>query len=132
MSETAQTAPRRTLGKIVDEMYKLKQERAEIDKKSRDLRALIVELDAEILARMDDEDMETSAGRAATARRSELVVPIIEDFDAFEKHVIENEALYLLERRPAAAPFRELLQQGEEVPGLRPFTKVSISLTKKS
>ena len=132
MSDTAQTAPRRTLGKIVDEMYALKQERADVDKKSRDLRARIVELDAEVLSKMDEEDMETSAGKTATARRSELVIPVIEDFDAFEKYMIETGSLYLLERRPSAASYRELLAQGEEVPGLRPFTQVKISLTKKS
>jgi hypothetical protein len=132
MSDTAQTAPRRTLGKIVDELYAIKQERAKLAKQIKDLSARIVELDAEILAKMDEEDMETSAGKTATARRSELTVPVIEDFDLFEQYMIETGSLYLLERRPSAASYRELLAQGEEVPGLRPFTQVKISLTKKS
>jgi hypothetical protein len=112
-------------------MYSLKQEKSEIDKTSKEIKSRIDDLEAQLLQRLNDEETDTSSGRTATARRTELTLPIIEDWEEFEAYIKENDAIYMLGRRPSAAAFREILQQGEEVPGLRPFTKTSISLTKK-
>jgi hypothetical protein len=132
MSTTAQTAPALTIGKIIDEMYALKAEKKELESSIKDIKSDIDLLESQLLHRLEEEDTDTSAGKQATARRTELVLPVIEDWDAFEAYIKETDSLYLLGKRVLATGFRELLQQGEEVPGLRPYTKVSISLRKKS
>jgi len=42
----------------------------------------------------------------------------------------ENDALFLLQRRPAAAAYRELLESGQTIPGVEPYTQRQIGLRK--
>jgi hypothetical protein len=132
MTEQPQAAPKLSIGKMVDEMYALRNQKLELNKKAKEINARIEELQSLVLERMEGEDMEVSAGQDATARRAKTIVPVVQDWTAFEKYIMDNDALYMLERRCASNSFRELNAQGVEVPGVRPFTKIAISLTKKS
>jgi len=58
-------------------------------------------------------------------------VPNVVDWEAYYAYIRDNEAFYLLERRPATTAWREECQLlAGVVPGTEPFTRVSISLTK--
>jgi len=132
MTEQPPAAPKLSLGKMVDEMYALRNQKLDLNKQVKDINARISDLQELVLDRMDGEDMEVSAGHDATARRATTIVPVVQDWTAFEKYIMDNDALYMLERRCASNSFRELNAQGVEIPGVKPFNRVTISLTKKS
>jgi|LWDU01.1.fsa_nt_gi hypothetical protein len=131
MPEQPQTAPT-SLGKLIDKMYNLRNEKLIYVNKVKDLTNEMEELQSIILQRMEMEDMEMGSGSLATVRRSESIVPSVQSWDEFENYILKNDALYLLERRPASGSFRELNAQGITIPGVTPFTKIKISLTKKA
>lgn len=127
LNEQPQTA---TLGKLIDRMLELRDQRSEISKQDKALKEEFDQLEDLVLAKLREQDAVKGSSTHGTATISEITVPTIENWDSFESYIYDNKAFYLLERRPSGAAFRELYQQGEEIPGLKPFTKYSISLRK--
>jgi hypothetical protein len=117
-----------TTGSIIDRMLEIRTRCSELNKEVRALGEEKNDLESILLRRLQADDAIQAKSLLASATISEITVPSIEDWDAFEKWVIEENALYMLEKRPSGGAFRELIQQGESVPGLKPITKTSISL----
>jgi len=125
------TAPDLPLGKIIDKMLELRDERKRFDDQSKQLKKEYDELEIALIDRLDNEETIQGKSKHATATITELIVPQIEDWESFERYILDNNALYMMERRPAGAIFRELQGQGETIPGIKPFTKRSISLRRQ-
>jgi sarcosine oxidase delta subunit len=58
--------------------------------------------------------------------------PSVTDWDAFYKFIHENKYFHLLERRPHTAGCRELFQMRGAIPGVVPFVKRVVRVTKLS
>lgn len=132
LNEKPQTEPQvtipKSLGEMINEMIDIRDQRSEIAKQDKALKEQFDALEQFVLAKLREQDTIKGSSSKGTATISELTVPTIENWEAFESYIYENHAFYLLEKRPSGAAFRELYQQGEEIPGLKPFTKYSISL----
>jgi hypothetical protein len=59
---------------------------------------------------------------------SEQVVGNVDDWDQLYDYITTNSAFHLLQRRLGNAAYKEILDSGETVPGVAPFTKRSINL----
>lgn len=121
-------APEMTIGKIIDEMLVLRDKRREIEKDAKELKDQYEALETVLLSRMHSQDSRQTRSSTATATVSENIVPTVRDWDAFEQYIKENNALYMLQRRPSTTAFRELHMQGEVIPGVEPYKEISISL----
>lgn len=95
----------------------LKTVKAELDEKSNQMR--------EYLA---DNAMDRAAIAGLTFSVTTETVPSVTDWNAFGEYIQQNNALYLLQRRPAAAAYRELLDEGVEIPGVEPFEKPKLNI----
>ena len=126
--DPSSTIPVPSLGKLIDRMIELRDQRSEISKQDKLLKEEFDALEEQVLFKLREQDTRKGSSLKGTATISEITIPTIDDWTAFETYIYENNALYMLEKRPAGAAFRELIAQGEEVPGLKPFTKYSISL----
>lgn len=111
-------------------MVDIREEKRRIKAREKELNDEWRSLELEALIRLDDQGMEKASTKRATISIGENILPQVVDWDAFGEHIIENDALYLLQRRPAAAAYRELLGSGETVPGVEPYTQRSINLRK--
>jgi len=105
---------------------RIKKKNAEADelKASRDE----VELELiELLSKMGIQRLNNGAYTASLATR---VVPTVTDWDEFYKFIRQEDALYMLERRPSATAYRDMLdaRAGQSVPGVEPYEKKTISL----
>jgi len=120
-----------TLGDKINELYELRERKRELNKELQEINELFAQLEGEVLAEMDEQGIQLTRGSRASVSVSEQVVPTVEDWDAFYEYVERNQALYLLERRVAAAAWREeMTATGEPIPGTAPFTRRSLNLRK--
>lgn len=126
---TPQKQPQ-SLGSMIDELDELRDRKRELNAELKDIEATMKALEQEIINELDSQGLKFGGGSKARATISETEVPTVVDWDAFYDYVIENKAPYLFERRVAAAPWRELHEAGEAIPGTEPFTKRSLSLRK--
>ncbi len=116
---------------LIEKLFGLK---AIIDELNRELgnhKEAYDQLCAEVLQGLDENGLDkASLTGFGTVSRKEEVVPSVKDWDSFYKYIAENEAWYLMQRRPAANACREQWATGEEIPGVEPFTQFKLSVTK--
>jgi hypothetical protein len=130
MSEQEQKQPL-TTAQIVQRMVEIRDERRKIGAVDKELIDEYKPLELELIIRLDEQGMEKASTSHGTASITETVLPQVVDWDAFYEWIKENDAFYMLQKRPAAAAYRELQDSGEEVAGLVPYTQRSIGLRKK-
>lgn len=85
-----------------------------------------------LIAAMDAAGTETVKNEHGTFGRTEAIMPVAKDWEAIHDYVRENDAFHLLYRKLLATTYRELLDAGEEIPGVESYTNVSISVRKPS
>ena len=130
MSVAAVVGEPQTIGSLIDQLFELRERKRALDAQLKDIKAEMAEIEQQILERMSEQDLSQTRGRFATATRTESVVPTVKDWDRFYEYIRRHDALYLLERRPAVAAWRELYESGELPDGTEPFTKYGLSLRK--
>lgn len=118
------------LGSKIDQLYQLREEYRELNRKIKEIKQSMSELESTIIEDMDNMELKMTRVGRASATISEVTVPTVEDWDAAYQYIIENEAPHLLERRVASTAWRELYEAGELVPGTKPFVRRTLSLRK--
>lgn len=120
-----------TTAEIVEKMVAIRDERRRISARDEELIEAWRSLELELMTRLDEQGMETASTKAGTAGINETTLPQVVDWDAFYDHIRETDSFYLLQKRVAASAYREILESGDEVPGLEPYVQRSIGLRKK-
>ena len=115
----------------IDKIYMLREQKRGLEAQIKEVNARIEAENNELMRTLDDVGTPTARGELASATITETLVPKIEDWGQVEDYVLEHDAVYLLHRRVSAGPWKELLDTGEQVPGIVPFTKRAISLRKR-
>lgn len=128
MSE--ENSPIRPTSDIIEALVNCRDERRRIADRDKELIDIWRGLESELLTRLDDQGMLQGKTTAGTATITTTIQPVVTDWDALHEHIKETGDFYLLQKRPAAAAFRELHQSGEKIPGMEAFEKRTISLRK--
>jgi len=115
---------------IIAQMSANRDEKRRIKEREKELNDKWRALEMELLTRLDEQGMLKASTTIGTASIVETVVPQVVDWDAVFEHIKETGDFYLLQKRPAAAAFRELHSSGQVIPGMEAYTKRSISLRK--
>ena len=119
-----------SLGTKIDALYEVREQKRRIKKELDEVTEQYNELEQEIMGLLESEDITLSRGSLASASISVSDVPTVNDWDQFHQYILDNNALYMLERRAAVGPWRELYQGGTVVPGTEPFEKKKLNLRK--
>jgi len=124
MSETA-------LGSLIDEMHDIRERRRELAKEEKQLGQEYEALQASLIASLEATGMTSGASDIASAAIKVTEVANVQDWEVFHKWLRKTNRLYMLERRPAQAAFREFLEASrghKPPPGVVTFEKTTISL----
>lgn len=120
-----------TLGACVDLFYELRSKRLALEKDAKELAQQQAALEEHMLQTFDKQDMDGCKGKTATASVTRSVVPTVTDWGAFTAYIMEQKAADLLQRRPSVEACRARWEAGEAIPGVEPFNKVGLSVTKR-
>lgn len=120
-----------TTAELITQMVAVRDERRKISSRDKELVEDWRSLELTLLTRLDEQGMEKATAGAGTVSINETILPQVEDWDAFYAYMVETDSLHLLQRRPAAAAFREMNDSGQTIPGVSPYTQRSIGLRKK-
>lgn len=128
MSEN--TSPPVPTSVIIAKLVEVRDEKRRIKEREKELIEEWRSLEMELLVRLDEQGMKKASTNDGTASITEVVLPQVTDWDEVYEHIKETGDFYLLQKRPAAAAFRELNDSGQKIPGMDAYTKRSISLRK--
>lgn len=118
------------IGQSIDALYNLREEKRELNRQIKDIDEKYSHIEANLIQMLQDQEMDTGKSKLASATISTSIVPNVDDWEAFYEFIVETNQPFLLERRPSVTAYRDLLQAGEEVPGVTPFQKISLALRK--
>ena len=117
-------------GDIISRMVSCRDERRRISGRDKELISEWRSLELELLTRLDSQGMKQASTDDGTATITKTTLPNVVDWDALWEHIVDTRAFHLLQRRPAAAAFRELNSSGEKIPGIDAYEQRTISLRK--
>jgi hypothetical protein len=121
----------KTLGACVDHLYKLREQRLAAQKKVDETKGVEEALKNHILTNFQQADVEGARGKLASASVQRRVVADVQDWEALHKWVAKNDAWDMLQKRVNDTAYRARLDENVEVPGIEPYTVVSLSITKR-
>ena len=111
-----------TMNSIIDERAMIKAQMDGLNKRLKEFREALDQVDRLLLKKMDDEGLSRTANSMASVSINEDIVPDVTDWDKLYEHVQETGDFSLIQRRVSSTAYRELLKLGEQVPGLESRT----------
>lgn len=119
-----------TIGKQIDALWKLREDKREIESKLKALEEKIKAQTDQLMVALDAGGMAKATGSKASVSIAEAIVPQVVDWDKYYEYIHKKKAYYLLERRPAAAAWREAVDanKGKPLPGTEAFTRRTLSI----
>lgn len=124
-----------TLGSLADQRWALKQKKTAADKVVKDIEADIKALEEQIIEQLDSQDTRKAEGKLCSISINSSVQPSTENWDDFIQFIAAGKRndktayLHLVQRRVSVEAWRELLALGINVPGIKPFTARTLSVT---
>jgi hypothetical protein len=126
------TTTKQRLDDLATERDRLREAKRELETQVKDLDAQLAGNETDIIDIADEMGLDRFAVGKLTFSISSNVVGNVEDWDAVHAYIKENDAFYLLQRRLSNAPYKEILDSGESLPGVVPFTKRSLNMRKSA
>jgi hypothetical protein len=128
MHAVTQQAPE-TVGGLIDELFLLREQRRKLAETDKNLRDQYAELEASLIAALDQQEATQARGRSATATLNEEELATVVDWHLVHEFIRSQNAFHLLQRRMNSAAWREAAaERGEPIPGTTVFNKRSIAL----
>lgn len=110
----------------------LREQKRGLEAQVKDIDAALAGNETDIIEIADEMGLDRFAVGKLTFSISSQVVGNVEDWDAVHAYIKENDAFYLLQRRLSNAPYKEILDSGESLPGVVPFTKRTLNMRKSA
>ena len=120
------------LGEYIDELTQVKVQRSFHEKQAEKLATEQTNLEEIIIRIMSEQHLEKAAHGGTTVTPREHTYAHVEDWAKFYNFIEKEKYFHLLEKRVSVTGYRELIELGREVPGVIPFVKTKLSVTKSA
>lgn len=124
----------KAIGELIDSMSDIRERRRELAKEDTALKVEYDALEESLIQALTLQGTKSGASDIASATIKETSVANVQDWDVFHAWLRRTNRLYMLERRPAQAAFREFIESSrghKPPPGVQTFVKTTISLRNK-
>lgn len=119
------------LAKSLLQLLAFKKQLKKIEAQASPLKKKMEDLANQVIQRYSEDDLTSVKLKGGSVTRVQQVVPQLDDFAAFLEYVQKNDAPELLHKRVTADAYRERTEAGEIIPGVSPFTRVSLRIQLK-
>lgn len=117
-----------TIGGKIDQLFQLRENKRQLEEQVKVIKDQIDAIELDTIAQMNTEGVSKATGKQATVSISQSVKPSVEDWDLFYGFIKKNNYFHLLERRPSVTGCRELFETKGKIPGVVPFTQVTLNM----
>ncbi len=118
---------------LVQTLWDIREEKRELANKEKTLNAAYESAKQALMVLLDSQGVSGAKTSVARVSITESQVVQVEDWDSFYQYIKENDAFYLLQKRPASTAVKELnTLLGITTPGTNLITLKDISITKVS
>lgn len=121
-----------TLAHLANRRDDLRERKRELEAEVKVIDQALAANEQEIIERLDGMGVNKFAVGKLSFSISENLVGNVEDWDQVYAYIKGNGAFHLIQRRLANAAYKELLDMGDELPGVVPFTKRTLNFRKST
>lgn len=119
------------IGTCADRLYEVKKKRLEAQKIVDALKEEESALKNHIINTLPKSEASGVAGKVARVTVVTKEEPMIEDMETFRKYINRSRRFDLAQKlRPSSVAVRDMWESGKDVPGIKKFNVVTISLNK--
>lgn len=122
----------KTSGGLVDRAFKLRTERAELQKKVDALKKEETAIKDHLVKTISKSNLQGIKGKIAQLSYKHIERPTIEDIEKVIKWQASAKGTVIMQRRLNEATIREIWADGKQIPGIGVFDDITISLSKVS
>lgn len=120
-----------TLEFLMDEVLRVREIKAELQKDMKEVEEYVAELEDAILKKFDEVGVKSVKDVSGnTFSHTVTASAVIEDYDAFTKYVMESGRIDLMQKRVMQSEVQKMFEDGESVPGIGLFTKIGLRIRK--
>lgn len=119
-----------TLADLANNRDVLRERKRELEAEIKLLDQALAANELAIIERLDELGVGKFAVGKLSFSISENTVGNVVDWDQVHAYIRDNNAFHLVQRRLANAAYKELLDMGEELPGVVPFNKRTLNFRK--
>ena len=116
-----------TLEQCVAQLAEARAKKSELSDQLAAVGITIDRLELEVLNSMSDAGVESVRTGRATVSIKRSTVPTVEDWNALDAFILKHKSLDLLQRRISITAWRERVEAGKAVPGVKPFERVELA-----
>jgi hypothetical protein len=120
-----------SLATRIDNVYRMRKDRYELNRRVKEMEDAENMLKAEIVDELYAIGISGASGMSAKFELLKREIPIIQDYEAFSKYVLDKGHLELLQRRLSEFVVREFWGNGVEIPGVSKIEVDNVSITKR-
>lgn len=114
----------------MDTLFSFREERRKLEAKAEKLKEKERVIEEYLIDHISKEDATGVVGRRAKATVHTKTVATVENWDELYKHILKTKDFSFLNRAVGQAAVKDRWENNKTVPGVVPFHKVSVSLTK--
>jgi hypothetical protein len=113
------------IDELLTNLYEVRTKISKLQTEEKTYKRMKEDLESELLVQLEQQGIDRVSNKLCTVSVKKETVPTVEQWDDLYKHIVQTNQFELLQKRMSATAYRELLQLGEQVPGV-----VSTELTK--
>lgn len=117
-----------TLGQMAKLANEVREEKRALEKMAKSLGADFDALKEVIYAKLEEQGVDRTSVDGISLSKSDTQQPTVTDWDAVYAYIKENDLFALLQRRVTATLWKEILDSGEQVPGIDSFWKKDVNI----
>jgi|TARA_R100001530_G_scaffold63800_1_gene45862 hypothetical protein len=110
---------KQTMDELLTELTEVRTNLKGLQEKERGFKSRKMELEAKIVSTLKQQGIDRVGNDGCTVSIKEEIVPTVQDWDEVYKYLIQTKQFELIQKRMSATAFRELLQMGMNVPGVK-------------
>lgn len=108
-----------TMDELLNELTQVRTDLKKLQEKEKGFKGRKMELEAKIVSTLKQQGIDRVGNDGCTVSIKEEIVPTVQDWDEVYKYLIQTKQFELIQKRMSATAFRELLQMGMNVPGVK-------------
>ena len=110
---------KQTMDELLTDLTEVRMNLKNLQEKERGFKSRKMELEAKIVSSLKQQGIDRVGNDGCTVSIKEEIVPTVQDWDQVYKYLIQTKQFELIQKRMSATAFRELLQMGMNVPGVK-------------
>jgi hypothetical protein len=120
------------LGQKIDKLFELREEKYKQKEKVSEIQKEFDQIQAEVISRMENEDLEKAAGDKATATLGTGFYPSVEDIEKFVRWITRNKKFEFIQKRVSKGAAQEMLDSTNKLPpGVKSYNEAKLNLRRK-